>query len=179
MSSPDPTETTEAYIRLVTEHDRWLAGYVYSLVPRAADADDLLQECKVTMWKQFGRFELGSNFRAWARKIATNQILNYRRSEKRRPSSAIDEAFIEAVAAEIDRRADQMDLRSEALRTCLHKLPEAHRKIVVWRYYEECGIEEIAAKSERTPEAVYRLLSRIREALNECVSKTVAAASAL
>ena len=35
---------------------------------------------------------------------------------------------------------------------------QAHRKIVVWRYYEECGVEEIAAKSERTVEARYRLL---------------------
>ncbi len=174
MSSPDPTESTEAYIRLVTEHDRWLAAYVYSLVPRAADADDILQECKVTMWKQFERFEAGTNFRAWARKIATNQILNYRRSEKRRPGSAIDESFIEAVAAEIDRRAHDLEHRADALRSCLHKLPEPHRKIIVWRYYEDCGIEEIAAKSQRSPEAVYRLLSRIREALNECVSKTLA-----
>jgi RNA polymerase sigma-70 factor (ECF subfamily) len=131
------------------------------------------------MWRQFDRFEAGSNFRAWARKIATNQILNYRRSEKRRPSSAIDESFIEAVAAEIDRRANDLEHRADALRTCVHKLPEAHRKIIVWRYYEDCGIEEIAAKSQRTPEAVYRLLSRIREALNDCVSKTLSAATSI
>lgn len=162
---------TEAFLRLLTQHDRWLAAYVYSLVARAADADDILQEVKVTMWKHFAKFEVGSNFRAWARKIATNQILNYRRAEQRRPNSELEQAFIEAVAAEIDRRADALDHRADALRQCLHKLPEAHRKIVVWRYYEDCGIEEIAAKSERTVEAVYRLLSRIRTVLNDCVSR--------
>jgi len=166
---------TEAYLRLLTQHDRWLAAYVYSLVARSADAEDILQEVKVTMWKHFAKFEQGSNFRAWARRIATNQILNYRRAETRRPNSELDEKFIEAVAAEIDRRADMLDRRSDALRICLHKLPEAHRKIVVWRYYEDCGIEEIVAKSERTVEAVYRLLSRIRTALNECVSRQLAA----
>lgn len=171
---PDPTENTEAYLRLLTQHDRWLATYVFSLVASAADAQDILQEVKVTMWKQFGKFEVGSNFRAWARKIATNQILNYRRSEKKRPSSTLDEEFIEAVAAEIDRRADTLDGKAEALKICLRKLPEAHRKIVVWRYYEDCGVEEIAAKSERTVEAVYRLLSRIRQVLNECVSRQLA-----
>ena len=87
----------------------------------------------------------------------------------------MDEAFIEAVAAEIDRRADALDRRADALRQCLHKLPEAHRKLVVWRYYEDSGVEEIAVKSERTVEAVYRLLSRIRGVLNDCVSRQLSA----
>src|SRR5215213_3178021 len=113
--SPDSAETTEAYLRLLTQHDRWLAAYVYSLVPRAADADDILQEVKVTMWKHFAKFEPDSNFRAWARKIATNQILNYRRAEQRRPTAELEEAFIEAVAAEIDRRSEELDGRSDAL----------------------------------------------------------------
>ncbi len=175
----DPAASTEAYLRLLTAHDRWLAAYVYSLVASAADADDILQEVKVTMWKQFGKFQPGSNFRAWARTIATNQILNYRRSSKRREHSLLDEQFIEAVAGEIDRRAEQLDARADALRLCLRKLPEAHRTIVLWRYFEDCGIEEIAAKSARTVEAVYRLLSRIRAVLNECVSRQIAAGASV
>lgn len=178
MDSPAPDreqQQTETYLRLLTQHDRWLATFVYSLVPARADADEILQDCKVAMWKHFGAFEPGSNFRAWARKFATNHILNYRRSEKRRPTTTVDDEFIEAVAAEIERRGDEWDHRAEALQGCLRKLPEAHRKIVVWRYYEDCGVEEIAAKSERTVEAVYRLLSRIRTALNDCVRRQLAA----
>jgi RNA polymerase sigma-70 factor (ECF subfamily) len=171
---PENTADTEAYLRLLTQHDRWLATYVYSLVVRAADAEDILQEVKVTMWKQFTKFEPGTNFRAWARKIATHQILNYRRAVKKLPNAGLEEQFIEAVAAEIDRRAEVLDHKADALRVCLHKLPDAHRKIVVWRYYEDCDVEEIANKSERTVEAVYRLLSRIREVLNECVSRQLA-----
>lgn len=174
---PDSTERTEAYLRLLTQHDRWLAAYVYSLVPRAADAEDILQEVKVTMWKHFGKFQPDSNFRAWARTIATNQILNYRRAEHRRPNSELDEAFIGAVAAEIDRRADELDRRSEALRNCLHKLPEAHRNLIIWRYYDDCRIEEIATRSQRTVEAAYRLLSRVRAVLNDCVSRQLASLS--
>lgn len=171
---PDPADQTEAYLRLLTQHDRWLATYVYSLVSSAADADDILQEVKVTLWKQFAKFEPGTNFRAWARTIATHQILNYRRSEKKRSlSSSLDEAFIEAVASEIEQRSELLDSKADALALCLRKLPEAHRKVVVWRYYEDCEVEEIATKSERTVEAVYRLLSRIRQTLNECVSRQI------
>jgi len=52
----------------------------------------------------------------------------------------------------------------------LRELPEGHRKIVLWRYNEDCEIPEIAAKSGRTVDAVYRLLSRIRQSLSECIS---------
>lgn len=172
---PTPADKDEVYLRLLAEHERALATYVYSLVNSAADAADILQECKLSMWRMFDRFEPGTDFRAWGRKIAIHQILNFRRASKRRPDSPLDQAFIEAVAAEIDRRADQLDRKADLLRHCLRKLPEAHRAVVVWRYYDECEVEEIAAKSARTADAVYRLLSRIRKILNDCISRQLAA----
>lgn len=172
---PDVDDHGEAFLRTLAEHERWLAAYVYSLVSRAADADDILQECKVVLWKKFSTFTPGTNFRAWARTIALHQVLNYRRSEQRRPWSPADRAFMEAVAAEIDRRSDQLDLRSESLRACLRKLPAAHRTVVLARYYDERTVDEIAAQQGRTAEAVYRLLSRIRVALNDCIRRAVAA----
>jgi RNA polymerase sigma-70 factor, ECF subfamily len=174
--NPAP-DKDELYLRLLAEHERAIATYVYSLVNSAADAADILQECKLSMWRMFDRFEPGTDFRAWGRKIAVHQILNFRRAAKRRPSSALDQQFIEAVAAEIDRRPELLDQKADVLRLCLRKLPEPHRAIVVWRYYDECDIGEIAAKSDRTEEAVYRLLSRIRKTLSECISRQLGVAS--
>jgi RNA polymerase sigma-70 factor (ECF subfamily) len=164
---------TEEYLRLLTQNDRWLAAYVYSLVHSQADAQDILQDCKIVMWKQFQNFTTGTNFRAWARKIVTFHILNYRRSQARHQTSELDEAFIEAIAAEIERNESQLDRQAEALQTCLRKLPEAHRKVILLRYYEDQDIDEIAAKTNQTAGAVYRLLSRIRKLLNECVQQQI------
>jgi RNA polymerase sigma-70 factor (ECF subfamily) len=166
---------TEDFLRLLGQHERHLAAFIYSLVPRAADADDILQDVKVTMWREFSKFTPGTNFRAWARQIATHQVLNFRRAIQRRPNPALEDSFIEAVAAEIDQQADEMDRRSDALQYCLQKLSEAHRKIIVWRYFDNCGIDEIATRSQRSSEAVYQLLSRIRGLLNDCVSRQLAA----
>ncbi|MBL9199897.1 MAG: sigma-70 family RNA polymerase sigma factor [Opitutaceae bacterium] len=174
-SPQDPAARDEAYLRLLAEHERALSTYVFSLVNSRADAADILQECKLALWRMFDRFEPGTNFLAWARTVALHQILNYRRAAQRRPESPHEREFIEAVAAEIDRRSDDLDRRSEVLRHCLQKLPERHRSIVVWRYYEECEVETIAAKSDRSVLAVYRLLSRIRETLNDCISRQLAA----
>lgn len=169
--SANPEGRTEEYLRLLTQNDRWLAAYVYSLVHSQADAEDILQDCKIVMWKQFANFTTGTNFRAWARQIVTFHILNYRRSQARHQTSELDEAFIEAIAAEIERNETQLDRQAEALQTCLRKLPEAHRKVIVLRYYEDLDIDEIAAKTNQTEGAVYRLLSRIRKMLNDCVQR--------
>jgi RNA polymerase sigma-70 factor (ECF subfamily) len=147
---------------------------------RAGTADRLaraLQECKVTLWKNFSSFTPGTNFRAWARTIALHQVLNYRRSEQRRPWSAADQAFIESIAGEIERRGDQLERQIDGLRACLRKLPEPHRAIVLSRYYADRSVDEIALQSGRTTEAVYRLLSRIRAMLNECIHRQLASAS--
>lgn len=175
MSEPSTAPNAEEYLTLLNEHERSLAAYVHTLVPALEDAEDILQTCRVTMWKHFSSFEPGTNFSAWARKIALNQILNYRRSEKRRRVFSADREFIEAVAAEIDLQSDQLDARSDALRTCLSKLPAAHRKTVLLRYFEDLGIDEIAEKTKRTAGAVYRLLSRVRTALNDCITQTLEA----
>jgi RNA polymerase sigma-70 factor (ECF subfamily) len=175
MSSPpqpnESAEATEAYLQLLNAVDRGLNVYIHSLVASNTDAQDLLQEVRITMWKHFGSFVPGGNPLAWARKIALHQILNYRRSQRKRSALSMDREFIEVVAQEIDRQSSSLNSRTEHLRDCLRKLPDSHRKLILWRYFEECGVEEIARKTERSVEAVYRLVSRIRVVLQECVER--------
>jgi len=177
MADSDPNNRAEQYLLLLNEHESSLAAYVHTLVNDRLDAEDILQACRVTMWKQFDRFEPGTNFLAWARKIALHQVLNHRRTARRKPRYSMDPELIETIASEIDREDHRLDERSDALRKCIRKLPEAHRKTILLRYFEGCEISEIAERTERTESAVYRLLSRIRNALGECVSQTVSTRS--
>jgi RNA polymerase sigma-70 factor (ECF subfamily) len=164
-------ENPEEFLVQLARHERWLATYVYSLVSHLHDAEDVLQDVKLTLWRHFARFEAGTSFRAWARTIALHQILNFRRSAKRHAGAALEEAFIEAVALELDRNALALESQTDLLGRCLQRLPEAHRKLILWRYYEDCSVGEIAERSRRSVEAVYRLLSRIRAVLSECVQR--------
>lgn len=178
MADTDPDQAAENYLQLLNTHEKALAAYVYALVNDRHDAEDIIQSCKLTMWKQFDQFEPGTHFQAWARKIALHQILNYRRTEKRKPLYSTDPAFIEAVAAEIDRDSDSLSARSEALQHCLQRLPENQRRTILMRYYEDHDIAEIASQTKRTEGAVYRLLSRIRTSLNDCVKARLNASAA-
>jgi len=168
-----PADPAETYLTLLNEHERRLATYVHALVPHAGDAEDILQACRITMWRKFPDFEPGTNFFAWARKVAFHQILNHRRSEKRRPFSPVDERFLESVAEEVERQSETLAERSEALHLCLRKLPTKQRRTVSMRYFEGLDISEIARRTGGTEASVYKMLSRVRSALSDCIVNQV------
>ncbi len=170
--SAEQTDRTEAFIRLLTEHERKLGRYAMSMVPHAQDADDILQEAKIVMWRSFDRFELGTNFGAWARKVVFHQVLSYRR-KKAKLATPLSEETLTLLAADAEEMVEHFDSRKSALSSCIAKLQEEHREILALRYRDEMSIESISERVDRTVGAVYRLLSRTRRNLHDCVSKTV------
>lgn len=171
--TPTDSERTEAFLRLLGEHERKLAIYVTGLIACPQDAQDILQEGKIVMWRQFDQFELGTNFPAWARKILFYQILAHRRKSKRDASVTIGDRALELLSEEAESasRENRWVRREKALQACVAKLPDDHREILLLRYREEASIERISHRTERTEGAVYRLLSRLRKNLYECVEK--------
>lgn len=165
-------DRTEAFIRLLSEHERRLGTYAMMMIPHAQDCDEVLQEAKLVMWRSFDRFQLGTDFLAWSRKVVFHQVLKYRRRPSRRLQPFADE-ILELLASDIDSDPFEFDRREEALMTCIEKLSSDHREIVRLRYRDELSIDRISDRSGRTSGAVYRVLSRIRRSLHECVSAQV------
>lgn len=166
------TDRSELFLRLLNEHERNLSIYVHSLISDWAAAQDVLQETRVTLWKEFSKFERGTNFAAWARTVAFYQILTHRKKVKRSPLSLSDE-FLHSISDAINEDPEKWDKRSEALRHCVAKLPIPHRRLIALRYYEDLPIERVSKKVGRTVAAVYRALSRIRKSLENCVTETM------
>lgn len=163
-------DKTTVFLELLTAHERSLSLYVHGLVPRDSEAEDILQQTKLLLWKHFDDFTLGTNFIAWARKTAFHQILTHRR-HKKREHLPLDEDALEALGHAVSELADDGTPRQEALRSCLSRLPVEHRQLVTLRYFEELEIDQIADRVSRTEAAVYRALSRVRLSLMQCVQK--------
>jgi RNA polymerase sigma-70 factor (ECF subfamily) len=174
MSDPPQPDRTEPFLRLLSQHDRQLSLYVSGLIPSPQDAQDILQEGKIVMWRCFDRFEMGTNFPAWARKILFHQVIAHRRRVKKDNTETIGERALELLSDEAESalREGRWVQREKALSQCLTKLTEDHRRIIQMRYRDEATIERIALAVERTETAVYRLLSRLRLALFQCVERT-------
>lgn len=163
-------DKTTLFLELLTTHERALSLYVHGLVPRDSEAEDILQQTKLLLWKHFEDFTLGTHFLAWARKTAFHQILTHRR-HKKRAHLPLDEEALEALGHAVSELADVGSCRQDALRACLARLPTEHRQLVHLRYFDELDIDQIADRISRTEAAVYRALSRVRMNLMQCMEK--------
>ena len=64
-SEPDEMtslDRSKQLMRLMTQHQRRIFGYIYTLVPDRHDAEDILQETSVVICEKFGQFQLGMDF---------------------------------------------------------------------------------------------------------------------
>jgi RNA polymerase sigma-70 factor (ECF subfamily) len=163
----------DVFMRLLSENQRRLALYVLSMVPRWADAEEVIQETNLVLWREFGKFRPGSNFAAWACTVAFHQVRAWRKRQSRQRIQFSD-AFLEVVAREVVSANDRLETRARFLSRCMEKLPADRRELVRQRYADECSIEELAERTGRTESAVYRALSRVRRVLYECVNRSMA-----
>ena len=159
----------EIFISLLSQHERQLSVYVTMLIANQSDAEDILQQAKMVMWRSFDQFRQGTNFGAWSRKVALNQIMTFRKRQKRDLLYLSDE-LLEMIAADWEQNNELLSKQQMMLEQCIEKLPDNHQAILRSRYHNSNSIESIADKSQRTPGAVYRLLSRIRSNLHQCVT---------
>lgn len=170
MKELNEGDRSEEFIRLLAEHERRLTAYVMTFVPRAADADDILQETKLGLWQSFDQFVAGTNFGAWARQAAFNRILDFRRRKGRESQHLMfSDSCIENLAVAFERKEGLIDARIGRLTACVAKLSSEQRLIVSLRYHDAKSVDEIAESMSRSVAATYRVLSRIRLALRDCI----------
>ena len=155
--------------RLITDHRAQLHGFVLSLVSNKSDAEDLLQQVCLTLWQKRGQFEQGTNFLAWARKVARYHLLNHwRKSKNRKTEPLLDEDLIEAVSERTAERELEFNEHRKTHQYCLEKLPERQREAVQSHYFDEISIPKIASNLGIKENAVSQLLFRARTSLINC-----------
>jgi len=162
-------ENQKRLMALMTRHQRQIFAYIYTLVPRRHDAEDLLQETSVVICEKFHEFTPGTDFVAWACQIAYWRI-RYSRQKFARSKVVFDQTVLDAVAQTATTLAPELDARHEALASCLQKLHAREREFVLTRYEPGCGVEDAARRSGRSMDAAYKALTRIRKLLFDCVS---------
>jgi RNA polymerase sigma-70 factor, ECF subfamily len=170
---PDSAERTKELVMLMTQHQRRIFAYIYTLVPDRHAAEDILQETSLVVCEKFGSFKSGTDFVAWANQIAWWQV-RAARTKFARSKVIFSDDVLESVALTQAELLPEQDARHEALVHCLGKLPSRDRELVMTRYEPGCGVEEAARRSGRSLIAAYKALARLRKLLHDCVSSRLA-----
>jgi len=173
--APTPPLDPE-FIQHFTRHQRQIYLYILTLLPNATDAEEVLQETNLVIWRKAGDFQPGTNFRAWACQIAYFEVLKFR-DRRRRDRLQFSQEFVDALAEEVAARADLLERRRLALTRCLGKLRERDRELIQHRYAPGQTSQSVADLLGRPLNSIYQSLGRIRKALFECVNRELAAES--
>ncbi len=117
-------------------------------------AGDILQEAVMTAWREFHRFEAGTNFKAWMFRILINSIYRLNKKVARQGGPQLDGVH-EEQHSDVDRASDWFsilqspeklnDLLDERLVQALDKLGTDERQCLLLRLLEDFSYKDIAA----------------------------------
>ena len=167
---------SHAFEILVRKHSLPLLRAARRFMRSEEDARDALQDAFVSAFRSIAGFEASSRISTWLHRILINSCLMRLRSQRRRPEEDIDQylpRFLEdghqaqssvpwcESAETMLQRAEMRDL----VRSCIDRLPDTYRVVLVLRDIEELTTEESAEVLGVTPNAVKIRLHRARQAL--------------
>jgi len=159
------------FLRLFTSHELRLRAFAMSMIANYADAEDVLQEANLVLWKRFDQFQPGTSFMSWAGRVVYLVALEHRRKLSR-SKLQFGEEFFTAVAnmAVRDEVASTMGEHEHALGECIAKLKAEHQKMLRARYADGISVEQMSGMFNRSVDAIYKVLTRTRRILHDCVS---------
>jgi RNA polymerase sigma-70 factor (ECF subfamily) len=158
----------EMFLALHLQNHNRLAAFVHTLVPVWQDAEEIIQDTLMVLWRKFNEFEPSTSFFSWAARVAQYEVLNYRRKNRHRELYFNDDV-LSALASTALEHLDDMELQRAALENCIKKLPDRDRELLSLRYREGGNIQIAADAMRRTTGHVQRLLRKVRGGLLRCV----------
>lgn len=145
-----------------------LLGYILGVIPNRHDAEDILQQTNVILFKKQKEYDPNKGeFHTWAYNVARYQIMAHR-TKHSRSKICFSNELTEALAAEsIDYETPHIKLK--ALNKCYKKLPDHMQKIAELRFKRDLSMKEISLHLNRPLGSISATLSRIRLNIMGCI----------
>lgn len=140
----DEGTRNEAFNLLITKYQEKIYWHVRRLVIDHDDADDLVQEVFIKVWKNLGKFRNDSKLYTWIYRIATNESITFLNKQKQRNQTSfedVSEELSESLVASSYFNGDKVQMK---LQQALLTLPEKQRLIFNMKYYDELKYDEIS-----------------------------------
>lgn len=134
----------EAFNLLINKYQEKIYWHVRRLVVDHDDADDLVQEVFIKVWKNLSKFRNDAKLYTWIYRIATNEsitFLNKKKQQNNTPLDEVSEELSESLVASSYFNGDKIQMK---LQQALLTLPEKQRLIFNMKYYDDLKYEEIS-----------------------------------
>jgi len=150
----DPATREAAYTRIIKKYQEKLYWHVRRMVVEHEDANDVLQNMFIKVWKSLDNFREDSQLYTWLYRIATNESLSFLEQQKKRSATSIsDEESYLSNKLVADKDFDSKKLEWK-LQQAIQLLPEKQKAVFNLRYFEEMPYEEMSRVLETSEGAL-------------------------
>ena len=160
------TGREDALLQLFDDHHLPLFRFAYRLTGSVADAEDIAQECFLTLLRPECSYDPGrTSVRTYLFGVVRNQSLKQRRKSDSASQNGLD--------ARHERSPESQALRTEleeVVARAVTQLPETQREVLILAHYEQMPLAEIARVMALELGAVKSRLQRARASLKETLA---------
>lgn len=158
LQNPASRNKAMAELMRLTKHT--LYWHIRKMVLVHEDADDVLQNTYIKIWKSIESFKGESQFYTWIYRIATNEALTFMAQQRMQNVQVpidYEDLMIERMEADAYYDGDAMQTKFQK---AIMTLPEKQRLVFNMRYFEDkpyAEIAEITGTSEGALKASYHI----------------------
>jgi len=134
----------EAFRLLLNKYQQKIYWHIRRLVIDHDDADDVVQETFIKVWKNLANFRSDAQLYTWIYRIATNESITFLNKQKQKNNISLDEVNTElsdSLAASSHFDGDKVQRK---LQQAILSLPEKQRIIFNMKYFDDMKYDEIS-----------------------------------
>ncbi len=141
----DNKEKDKAFKKLLDLYQERLYWHIRKLVITHENADDVLQNTFLRIYKSLPNFQQKSTLHTWMYRIAYNESLRFLEENKKKYHLSLDEVgskYLNNLEEDAFFEGDEIQLK---LQRILSEIPEKERIIFQMKYYDDLKFREMAA----------------------------------
>jgi len=139
------TETKEkAFTAIIKKYQEKLYWHIRRMVIDHDDANDVLQNMFIKVWKSLANFREDSQLYTWLYRIATNECLTFLEQQKKRAAvslSDVESSLSNKIKSDNGFDGKRLEWK---LQLAIQQLPERQRLVFNLRYYDEMPYGEMS-----------------------------------
>jgi RNA polymerase sigma-70 factor (ECF subfamily) len=150
----EPSSKEKAFTLMVKKYQEKLYWHIRRLVITHDNANDVLQNVFIKVWKGLDNFREDSQLYTWLYRIATNESLTLLDQQKRKASTSFNDVesdLSNSIKADSNFDANRLEWK---LQLAIQQLPEKQRAVFNLRYYDEMPYEEMSRVLETSEGAL-------------------------
>ena len=134
----------EAFRDLLQQYQERLYWQIRNIVKNHEDADDVLQNTFIKIFRNIGKFKGESQLFSWMYRIATNEaitFLNNRAKKQSITSEELQQQILENLENDVFFDGDEIQLK---LQKAIATLPQKQQQVFNMKYFQELKYKEIS-----------------------------------